>query len=414
MKKVLFIHHGGIEGGAPLSLLYTALGVAKSGYTPEVGLMYPSKELHALYNKNGIVTHELPFIPFFIVWTGHSPHRFSIHTLRDIVKTAKKWNSAQSKLIEFIELHNFDLVHLNSAALSNAAQILLRKNIPFVWHVREQGPAKKGLRFKFIHALLAASKNVIFLSEAERKSWGFESHGSVIHNFIDFELFDFHKNTNRFVCRKEFGISANDFVILFMGGLKHYKGTELLIRAVARLTHRFPEIKILMPDSVEKKTGRIRGLLKKIMHKFNGSSNYPSHIVALIHDLNLIDNCIRLPFNPNSISFYVSSDVVVFPATQAHFARPIIEASAMKIPVLASDFPVMRELVVNEETGYLFEPNNIEELSQKLEVLLLSKELRSSMGENGYMFAWKNFDSNIQMNKVLNVYAEALSNEFQH
>ncbi len=73
MKKVLFVHHGSIAGGAPLSLLYTALGVKDKGYIPEVALVSPSKELHQLYNKHGIKTYEIPYVPIFIVWSNYCP-----------------------------------------------------------------------------------------------------------------------------------------------------------------------------------------------------------------------------------------------------------------------------------------------------------------------------------------------------
>jgi hypothetical protein len=33
-KKILFIHHGSIAGGAPLSMLYTMQGMRGAGYEP--------------------------------------------------------------------------------------------------------------------------------------------------------------------------------------------------------------------------------------------------------------------------------------------------------------------------------------------------------------------------------------------
>ena len=51
-------------------------------------------------------------------------------------------------------------------------------------------------------------------------------------------------------------------------------------------------------------------------------------------------------------------DLLVFPATTNHFARPIVEAGAMGKPVVASRFPIIEELVKNGETGFSFRPEN--------------------------------------------------------
>jgi glycosyltransferase involved in cell wall biosynthesis len=428
MKKVLFIHHGGIAGGAPLSLLYTALGVSKHGYIPEVALLFPSKELHALYNNHGFKTHEVSYIPFFIVWTGHSPETFSRRTLHDVVNAALGWRKSQQYLYQFLMENHYDLVHLNSAALSNVAQLLLRKNIPFVWHVREQGPDHKGWRFRFIHNLLAVSPNVIFLSHAERKSWGFDSHGTVIYNFIDFEQFNYCENSKKNVYREGFGLQQDDFVILFLGGLKSHKGTEVLIRAVASLIPKYPNIKLLMPDSanpVVKSTTKqparawtirriVRGVIFRVRRFFRERYfDFAGHIESLIQELGLSSCCIKLPFDPNSVPFFVSSDMVVFPAIEPHFARPIIEAAAMKKPVIASDFPVMRELVEDSETGYLFPPGNEIEFAKRIEMLITSPDLRCSMGEKALAKAKAQFDSSIQTAKVLKVYDAALGAQNQ-
>ena len=66
-RKVLYIHHGSEKGGAPLSLLYTILGVRDQGYLPLVGLVKPNLNLHKLYNDHGIQTVELSFISLYLI-----------------------------------------------------------------------------------------------------------------------------------------------------------------------------------------------------------------------------------------------------------------------------------------------------------------------------------------------------------
>ena len=93
-----------------------------------MALVSPSKELHQLYNKHGIKTYEIPYVPFFIVWSSYCPSSFSLNGLRDIISATLKWKKSQDKFYKFISNNNYDLIHLNSLGLSNIAQLLLKKN----------------------------------------------------------------------------------------------------------------------------------------------------------------------------------------------------------------------------------------------------------------------------------------------
>ena len=74
-RKVLYIHHGSEKGGAPLSLLYTILGLRDQEYSPVVGLVKRNPNLHKLYNDHGIQTVELRFIPLYAYFSLLFYHR---------------------------------------------------------------------------------------------------------------------------------------------------------------------------------------------------------------------------------------------------------------------------------------------------------------------------------------------------
>ena len=52
---------------------------------------------------------------------------------------------------------------------------------------------------------------------------------------------------------------------------------------------------------------------------------------------------------------------------------------------------INRSLIVNEETGFLIEPNHPEELTQKLRKLILNESLRIEMGQKGFERVNNNF-----------------------
>ena len=393
-KKVLFIHHGKIAGGAPLSMLYTMQGVRERGYNIIVGLVSPIPELHELYNKNGFQTFPMSWIPVFLTWSGSEGKRWNPVMWRNAYSAYSRWKTAKKKLLEFVEKHKVDLIHLNSAGLSNPAAALLDNNLPFVWHVREHGPSHKGRRFNFIAEKLKIAKAVIFLSKAEQKSWtASNNHGTVVHNFIDFDKFDFQ--LSKAVNHQQFGLENDCKILLYVGGSKLHKGIIPLLYALAIVKKKYKgKFVCLMPDTLIPENGNITPEQRKIR--------------SIIKAENIDNICQLMPFNPDIIDLFAVCDILAFPATKPHFARPIIEASAMKKPVIASNLPAIDELVLPNKTGYLVPESDHQMLAEKIIYLFENPEVCQEMGEEGYKFAQDQFEFNKQIDKIEQIYLRLL------
>ncbi len=389
-KKVLFIHHGAHDGGAPLSMLYTMQGLKKAGYTCTAGLRSPSKELNTLYNKAGFATIDMPWIPKLITWSGSEGKTLNPYIWFTLAHAALVWKYAQNKTIGLLRKHQFNIVHLNSVALSNPAQILNQHNIPYIWHVRENAPSRKGKRYQFIKKNLLNAKEVIFLSKAEQEAWtGETKHGTVVSNFIDFKKFNEIKDSIEL--RQKLNIKPNQKIILYVGGLRSHKGIIPLLQALSYVRKKkVSDFVCLMPDTILKESIKPNRFQKQVFY--------------LINNLNLRKNIRRLPFNPDIRDLFAVCDTLVFPATKSHFARPIIEASAMKKPSIASNLPVLDELIIDEKTGLLAKVNDPIDLSEKLISLITNPEKSKKLGEEAFNFAFQNFEQEKQMQKIISLY----------
>jgi len=389
-KKVLFIHHGSVAGGAPLSMLYTMQGVRAAGYEPIAALLRPSDALHDLYNDAGFETIETPWIPIFITWSGSEGKRWNPIMWRGVYRAWKRWGRAHKMLQKLLEAEEIDIVHLNSVALSNPATLLMKINFPFIWHVREHGPNHKGKRFDFLKKRLLQAKHVIFLSRAEKESWlGTTDHGDVVHNFINLNQFDCELSGKGI--RKQYDIDKNTKVILYVGGKKKHKGIFELVEALGILKRQFGEPFVcLMPDSILPPPADRNRIEKKI-----------ANLMSLY---NIESCCIMLPFDPNITEMFAACDLLVFPATKPHFARPIIEASAMAKPVIASDLKAIDELVRHGQTGYLTPMGDTQKLADYIQEILSNDLLAKEMGGMGREFAVEEFEYEKQMNKIIEVY----------
>ena len=80
--------------------------------------------------------------------------------------------------------------------------------------------------------------------------------------------------------------------------------------------------------------------------------------------------------------FFQTADIAVFPSRWAEaFGFVVAEAMACGVPVIASRVGGIPEIIGEEEqAGLLFERDNIEDLVQKLELLIHDKNRRTTMG----------------------------------
>ncbi|MFD0834733.1 glycosyltransferase [Mariniflexile aquimaris] len=79
----------------------------------------------------------------------------------------------------------------------------------------------------------------------------------------------------------------------------------------------------------------------------------------------------------------------------------ILEAMALKIPVIATNVIGNKDIVVQDETGFLFE--KIEELDAYFSILKI-KENRTRMGEQGLKRCENSFDTNKNLYKLISIY----------
>ena len=77
-----------------------------------------------------------------------------------------------------------------------------------------------------------------------------------------------------------------------------------------------------------------------------------------------MDSLIRQKF------FYKEANIIVFPSTKPHQARPIYEAGISNKPIIISDFNETKEFAINEYNVFTFKNGNNKSLLQTIEKVL--------------------------------------------
>lgn len=405
--KVLYIQHAVVLGGSAMSLLYTIRALNKDIYHPVIALINPSNDLEQLYRSNNIET---------ICWSGifcwnHSTVSYmpwyNIFTWIHIIKVIKNWKTSKIRTLELIEQVKPDIVHLNSMPLSASASALIKNKTPLVWHVREPAKPASGLRHSIIRKIMMKADELIFISEADRKSWVRGKKGTVLHNFVDLKIFDC--NNDGISLRKQLNIPENAFVILYLGGINKVKGIFVLLEALHKVKEKIGDIYCIMPGSKYYPSGSFKSKIAHIVMPLISNGTWSQQLFKMIDKYHLEKNCKILPYNNDIAQYFACSDILVFPATRPHFARPVIEAGAMKKAVIASNLDGMEELVVNGSTGILTEQGKAEQLADSIIQLYLDTDLRQRMGNAGFEQVMEKFVFEKQIIKLEKIYQHIIS-----
>ncbi|MEO7035132.1 MAG: glycosyltransferase family 4 protein [Polyangiaceae bacterium] len=101
------------------------------------------------------------------------------------------------------------------------------------------------------------------------------------------------------------------------------------------------------------------------------------------------------------LSLYEAASVFVLPTRGDCFSIASLEAMAMGLPVVVCDVGGIAEIVVQDETGYLVEPEDGSGLREALEALLQDGNRRLALGHRGRERIETLFDARLNAEKLL-------------
>jgi len=205
------------------------------------------------------------------------------------------------------------------------------------------------------------------------------------------------------------GVSPSDFspsplpsregrvpVLLYIGTLADWQGLEVVIKALPKIL----ECQQAHLQIVGRGRSRQRKLLAKQIRKLGIEGNVilqpavPHHEVpALIESA---DICIApLGLNDRNV-------------TQGACPIKVLEYMASSRPLIASNMPIVRELVREDVDALLFSPNDSDDLARQVLALLTDVELSKRLAESASERAMTKFTWHESQKKLVKVYEKLL------
>lgn len=268
-------------------------------------------------------------------------------------------------LIKQLKINKIHCHDKESVFISSLAKIFFRDTD--IYHTIHDIPIYRELSAFYIFLDKLFVKNIIAISKSVKKEILLrgvkESRVKIIYNGIDFSKFK--QNIEK--KNEEIGIGC----VARIQPLK--KGQDILIQALNLFVKIYPNIKCYFAGTYEAK-----------------DKNEMNNLINMVKSLNLEDN-IEFLGNVNDIPKFLNSiDIFVLPSRFEGFGISIIEAMAAKVRVIASNIDGPKEIIVNNDIGYLFKSEDYNDLYLNL-LKVITEDSRKNKIEEAYNYAFQNF-----------------------
>mgnify|MGYP006281061841 CR=1 FL=1 len=192
---------------------------------------------------------------------------------------------------------------------------------------------------------------------------------------------DYKLNMTKNELRDELGIPKDKFVIISVGRHVFRKKFDLVLKAIKNLTDKYESLDLryyLIGKGEE--TKKLKNLTKKLK------------IEEKVIFLGEVDDNIRNKYLKASDTFIMPS--ITAEKTIEGFGIVYLEANYYKLPVIGAKSGGIVDAIKNNETGFLIQPNNLNELVDKIYFLYKHPTKRKLMGEKGHERVIQKFNWN--------------------
>lgn len=297
------------------------------------------------------------------------------------------------KLTRLLKDAGPDIVHTHGYFASVIGRLAARKaHIPaIVTHVHSTywDYKKRHIRIerrlsRFTHKIICCSKAVEnFVKDFENIKDG---KTTVIYNGVDEDRFSTLKESKSILA--ELGIDEGSSVVGTVSALTPHKGHEHLIQAASVVLDTLPSTRFLIVGD---------GILRTRLEDQAKNLNINSSVIFTGERKDI----------PEILSLM---DVFILPSfSREGLGLAIIEAMAVKRPVVATEIGGIPEAVIKGKTGLLVPPGDSDALATAIIELIQDPKKAKEMGEKGRARVMERFTKTKMLSEIQNVYQSLIS-----
>ena len=190
-----------------------------------------------------------------------------------------------------------------------------------------------------------------------------------------FKLVDYKKSKNI--------VLMSSRILIDKGVIEYLKASEILKK-------KFPHWKFLIAGSLDYKSSAAIN-----------STTFKNYLKKKY--------VIWLGYEKNIIKLLKITSIACLPSYREGMSKFLIEASFLGKPIVTTNVPGCRDVVINNKTGVLVKPRNYMSLAKGIEKLIKNYKLREKYSKRANEFAIDKFNSVKVVGKTLKIYKEMLN-----
>ncbi len=307
----------------------------------------------------------------------------------------------RTKYLKYLQLiynaEKFDIVHAHGGVAGFYGRTLKKHNpelkcvhtIHGIHYIHSNNFIKKNLSKTIEQYMVQFTDKTICVSETDRMlaikyKIAAKDKTVVIPNGINISKFsNLRKNTELL---RSLGLNENNFIIGNVSRFDVQKNQKLILQAAYFLTKKYPEMRFV----------------------FVGGGDLLPKMQQLVRESNLEEFIIFAGECSSVQDYYSIFDTFVFPTYWEGMPYVLLEAMASRLPIICSNLPNLLEVIKPKHSALTVDPDNMDDLFQKISVLYNNKELRETLAQNA-MIESTQYDESELIPKIGEVYKEVMA-----
>jgi len=304
------------------------------------------------------------------------------------MKRLPNWKSdreAYRKIKEIIEEFQPDIVHTHAAKAGalgrRAAKACGVKVIVHTYHghvFHSYFGTLKTKLYKFIERRLAGySDGIIAISPIQKQEL------TKVHRIckpekvavipLGFDLSVFHEKriTERSATREKYNLQEDEVAVAIIGRLAPIKNHSLFLDVVELMAKQGTHARFFIVGD-----GSEREFIEKRVAELKEMYQSSITLTSWITDI---------------AQFNAGMDVICLTSDNEGTPVSLIEAQASSVPVVSTDVGGVKDIILENETGFVVPKKDAPKLAEKLRILIENKEIREKMSQNGWNFVREQF-----------------------
>lgn len=275
-----------------------------------------------------------------------------------------------------------DLIHINTLWSYVGAETAKKCKLPYVWHIREFLEEDQNAMIwnkEKGYKLISNADQVICISESVKKKYsGLLNTRRIrtIYNGIDSSFYSGRENL----------LLEDKMTFLIVGSVNENKGQDQIVKACVKLLKSgFDQFKLYI---VGKSGNNFQEKLQTMIpNEFNDRFSFEG-------------------VRGNVKDYFESADITFVCSKAEAFGRVTVEAMLSGSLVIGSNTGGTAELIKDNETGYLYEYGNVDELADKILYVQNNREKARQVAAAGREYMMENMTAEANAKNVNSVYRE--------